>query len=47
MKVINTLADTFKLNYHVLLKLKKYEGLVYNEEQEIGGSIEFKIHLKI
>ena len=36
MKVINTLADAFKLASHSLLKLKKYKGLVYNEEQEIG-----------
>ena len=34
--IINTLADTFKLSHHSLIKQKKYEGLVYNEEQEIG-----------
>ena len=31
MKVINILADTFKLAHHNLLKLKKYEGIAYNE----------------
>ena len=35
-KVINTLAGVFKLTHHNLFKLKKYEGLVHNEEQEIG-----------
>ena len=35
-KVINTLADAFRLAHHSLLRLKKYEGLVFNEEQEIG-----------
>ena len=33
MKVINTLAGTFKLDHHSLLKLRKYEGLIYNKEQ--------------
>ena len=36
MQTIITLADTFKLAHHSLLKLKKYERLVYNEEQDIG-----------
>ena len=36
VKVINTLADTFKLAYYNLLKLKKYEGLIYSKEQEIA-----------
>ena len=36
VKVINALADTFKLAHHSLLKLKKYESLVYNEEKGIG-----------
>ena len=35
-KAINTLAETFKLAHHSLLTLKKYEGLVYNEELKIG-----------
>ena len=35
-KTINTLADAFRLAYHNLLKLKKYERLVYNEEQTIA-----------
>ena len=33
VKCINTLADAFILAHHSLLKLKKYEGLVHNEEQ--------------
>ena len=35
-KTINTLAGAFKLAHCNLLKLKRYEGLVYNGEQEIG-----------
>ena len=30
------LADPFKLAHHSLLKLKKSEGLVYNEELELA-----------
>ena len=29
-------ADAFKLTHHSLLKLKRYKGLVYSKEQEIG-----------
>ena len=39
-KVINTQADAFKLVHHSLLKLKKYEGLVYKEEQEINQIVD-------
>ena len=35
-KTLNTLADAFRLAHHSLLKLKKYEGLVYNEDQAIA-----------
>ena len=35
-KTINTLADAFRLAHHSLLKLKKYEGLVYSEDQPIA-----------
>ena len=28
--------DTFKLTHHNLLKLKKYEGLVYNDDHAIA-----------
>ena len=35
-KLLNTLANAFKLANHILLKLMKYEGLVYNKEQETG-----------
>ena len=35
-KTINTLADSFKLAHHILLKLKKYKVLVYNEEHELA-----------
>ena len=34
-KTINTLADAFRLAHHSLLKLKKYEGLAYNDEHTI------------
>ena len=34
-KVINIIANKFKLANNSLLKLKKYEGKVYNEGQEI------------
>ena len=34
-KTINTLVDTFKLAHHCLLELKKYKGLVYNDELPI------------
>ena len=43
MKVVNTL-DSFKLAHHNLLELKKYGGLVYNEEQVIGKISQF-VHL--
>ena len=33
---INTLADAFTLAHHNLLKVKKYEELLYNEEHEPG-----------
>ena len=33
---IKTLADAFKLGHHSSQKLRKYESLVYNEEQEIS-----------
>ena len=36
VKVLNTLADAFKLAHHSLLKLIKYEGLVYNKDQIIA-----------
>ena len=35
-KLFNNLASALKLPHHSLLKLKKYKGLIYNEEQEIG-----------
>ena len=35
-KTIKTLADTFKLAHHSLLKLMKYKELVYNEEHELA-----------
>ena len=35
MQAINTLAHTFKLAHHNVLKLKKYEGFVCNKEQQI------------
>ena len=35
-KTINTLADAFKLADQSLLKLKKYEGLLHNEEYEVS-----------
>ena len=35
-KTINTLADTCRLAHHNLLKLKKYEGLVYHDEHAIA-----------
>ena len=35
-KTVHTLADTFKLAHQSLLKLKKYEGLLYNEEHEVS-----------
>ena len=35
-KTINTLADAFKLAYHSSLKLKKYDGLLYNDEHAIA-----------
>ena len=30
------LTNTFKLAHHSLLKLKKYKGLVYNDEHEVA-----------
>ena len=33
---INTLADECKLAYQSLLKLEKYEGLLYNEECKVS-----------
>ena len=41
-KTINTLADAFRLAHHSLLKLKKYEGVVYNEDQTIAEINEIK-----
>ena len=35
-KTISTLEDAFILTHHKLLKLKKYEGLVYNDEHAIA-----------
>ena len=35
-KTINMLAGTFKLAHYSLIKLKKYKGLVYNDEHEIA-----------
>ena len=35
-KTLNTLADTFRLAHHSLIKLKKYEGMVYNEDPAIA-----------
>ena len=35
-KIINSLADTSRLAHHSILKLKKYEGLVCNEDQAIA-----------
>ena len=35
-KTISTLADSFKLAHHSLLKFKKYEGLVYNDKHAIA-----------
>ena len=35
-KTINTLADAFELAHHSLFKLKKYEGLIYNDECEVA-----------
>ena len=34
--MINIPAGTFKLAHQSLLKLKKYEGLLYNEEHEVS-----------
>ena len=34
-KILNTLADPFRLAHWGLLKLKKYEAWVYNEDQTI------------
>ena len=36
IKTIYTLADTFRLAHHSLLKLKRYEGLGYNDDQTIA-----------
>ena len=35
-KPINTVADAFRLAHHSPLKLKKYEGLVYNDKHTIA-----------
>ena len=35
-KTTNVLADAFRLAHHNLLKLKKYEGVGYNEDQSIA-----------
>ena len=35
-KVINTLADAFKVAHQSLLKLKKYKGLLYIDECELS-----------
>ena len=35
-KTINTLADEFRPVYQSLLKFKKYEGLLYNEDHEVS-----------
>ena len=35
MKTIGTLADVFRLAHHSLLKLKKYEGIVYHDQHAI------------
>ena len=34
-KLIGTLADAFRLAHHSLLKLKKYEGLLYHNKHTI------------
>ena len=39
-KPINTLADTGKLAHQSLLKLKKYEGLLYNEEHGVSNILQ-------
>ena len=33
---ISTLADAFRLAHHSLLKVQKYEGLMYNDEHAIA-----------
>ena len=35
-RIIIMLADAFRLAHHRLLKLKKYEGLVYKEDQTVA-----------
>ena len=45
-KTLNTLADAFKLAHYSLLKLKRYEGLVYNEDQTIAEINESRFNLK-
>ena len=35
-RTINTLGDVFKLAHQSLIKLKKYEGLPYNDECEVS-----------
>ena len=34
--MINTLADIFILAHQILMKLKKYKGLLYSDEDEVS-----------
>ena len=49
-KTIDILADTFRLAHNILLKLKKYEGLVCNEDQtvtEINEIMDLTSNMKV